>query len=92
MDHPAVFEQGGIVRLRESAATQSHDLGGRAQFVYQRTQGRVLHPAEFGFAGLPKNLLDRPLRPSLDALVQIFERPAQMAAQGRAHAALCRRP
>jgi hypothetical protein len=35
-------------------------------------------------------LLDGALFPSLDALVQIFEGPAQMAAQGRTHTAFAR--
>ena len=37
----------------------------------------MLQLAECGLAGLPENLLDRALFPGLDALVQIFKRPAQ---------------
>ena len=82
------FEQCGIVCLRKSPTPQSHDLDGTAQFVDQRPQGGVLQLAEHSLARLSKNLLNGPLFPSLDAVVQIFKWPSQPTAQGRAHAAL----
>jgi hypothetical protein len=48
----------------------------------------VFRPAKLGFAGVAKNLSHRSLLPPLDPVVQIFERPAQLFAQGSAHAAL----
>jgi hypothetical protein len=50
----------------------------------------MLQLSKDAFARLAKNSLDGPLFTRLDALVQIFERPAEPGAQGRADSALSR--
>jgi len=48
----------------------------------------MLRPPELNFSRLLKNLLDAESFTCLNALVQILERPAQLAAQRPAHTAL----
>src|SRR5713101_3512106 len=84
------FQQIGIIHLREGAAAHGHHLGRSTQVPDQRTQGCVFYLAKRGFSGLLEYLLNRAAFLSFDPLVQIFEWPAQLTAQGQAYAALAR--
>src|SRR6202035_3629766 len=61
-----LFEEGGVVRLCERATSNCYYPWGRAQFLDQRAQSRMLNLAECSLSRLLENLLNRSALPNLD--------------------------
>jgi hypothetical protein len=75
------FEKRCVLRLGKRPSAQGHNPGRRAQTGEQFAESFLLRNPESRFPSRAKDLRDGLCLPSLNAVVEILELPAQLAAQ-----------